>query len=48
MIKYANGKAKCDVIFVGNSNVCVCVTICEIFAVEMCMTLTFRMGQCQI
>ena len=26
------------------------VTICEIFAIEMCMTLisTFRVGQCQI
>ena len=40
--KYADCKAVCDFICVDNSNVC-SVTVCEIFAVEMCMisTLTF-------
>ena len=43
--KYANGKALCNLPFVGNNNVCSIVTICEILTVEMRMTLilTIRM-----
>ena len=47
--KYANGKAVCDFIFVGNIEMfAVSVTICEKFLIKVCMTLTFRMGQCQL
>ena len=39
-----------DFLFEGNSNFTLSITILKVFTVKMCMTLTltFRMGQCQM